>query len=129
MRKPCGRLPKFVGALALTMIVAAPFAQVPLAAQNGQERVKVLIAFRNTRRITEQDDADFGFLEVEGETKFAAWEFDHFVQHHLAQALDAGDAIARGAHDADIAFLSRGFQPRDLRFDFFQDAAHDSSLG
>jgi subtilisin family serine protease len=55
MCTPSGpRLVKLVAALALTMIVAAPFAQAPLAAQNGQGRVKVLIAFRNTPGPSEQ---------------------------------------------------------------------------
>ncbi len=87
------------------------------------------ISFRNLGRIAEQNDADFGFLEIERETEVAARKFDHLVQHHLAQALDPGDAVAGFADHADVAFGGRGFQPRDLCFDFFQNAAHDNSLG
>jgi hypothetical protein len=88
-----------------------------------------LIAFRNPGRIAEKDDADFRFFEVKREPEVAARELDHLVQHHLAQALDPGHAVTGFAHHADVAFGGRGFQPRDLRFNFFQNAAHDNSLG
>ena len=68
---------------------------------------------------------DFGFLEVQREAEDAARELDHLVEHDVAQAFDAGDAVADFAHDADVALAGGGFQSRDLRFDFFQNAAHD----
>jgi subtilisin family serine protease len=55
MRTPSRpRLIRLIAALAFTMMVAAPFAQAPLSAQNGQGRVNVLIAFRNTPGPSEQ---------------------------------------------------------------------------
>ena len=87
------------------------------------------ISFRNLRRIAEQNDADLRFLEIEREAEVATRKLDHLVQHHLAQALDPGDAIAGFADHADVAFGGRGFESRDLCFDFFQNTAHDNSLG
>ena len=87
------------------------------------------ISFRNFRRVAEQNDADLRFLQIEREAKVATREFNHLVQHHLAQALDPGDAIAGFADHADVALGGRGFEPRDLCFDFFQNTAHDNSLG
>ena len=79
--------------------------------------------------IAEDDDADLGFFEVQGEAEIAAREVEHLVEHHVAQAFDSATPSPIFADDADVAFAGRGFQSRDLRFDFFQNAAHDSSLG
>jgi len=67
------------------------------------------IPFRNLRRVAKQNDADFRFLKIERQADFASGKFDHFVQHHLAQSFNARDAIARFAHNADIAFGCRCF--------------------
>ena len=52
--------------------------------------------------VAENDDANLGFLEVEGETHDAIGKFDHFIQLHGAEAFDAGDAVADFADGADI---------------------------
>ena len=87
------------------------------------------VAFLDLGVIAEDDRADFGFFEVEREADDAVGEFDHLVEHRVGQAFDVRDAVADFADDADVAFGRRGFQPRDLRFDFFQDGAHNYSLG
>ena len=82
------------------------------------------VAFHDLRRVAEEDRADFGFFEVEREPKDAAREFDHFVQHDVAQTFDARDAVTGFADNADVALARRGFEAGDLRFDFFEDTAH-----
>ena len=67
------------------------------------------VAFRNFRRFTQQNGADFGFFEVQGETEHAVWKFDHLIKHHVAQTFDARNAIARLAHNADVALGCRCF--------------------
>src|SRR5205085_10060669 len=64
------------------------------------------------------------FLEVEGQAKDAARKLDHLVEHDVAQAFDAGHAVAGFADNADVAFARRGFETGDLRFDFFENTAH-----
>ena len=83
-----------------------------------------LIAFHHPRGIAENDGADFRLLEVERETENTAGEFDHLVQHDVAQAFDSGHAVAGIADDADVALAGRGFQAGDLRFDVFKNGAH-----
>ena len=86
------------------------------------------VALHHLGGIAEKNGTDFRFLEVKRETKDAAREFDHLVQHHVAQSFDAGDTVAGFADDADVALRRRGLQPRDLRFDFFKDGAHRFAL-
>ena len=83
------------------------------------------IAFHDLRRVAEKNRADFRLFEIEREPEHAAREFDHLVQHHVAQAFDAGDAVTGFADDADVALARRGFEAGDLRFDFFEDTAHN----
>ena len=79
-------------------------------------------------RIAEQNRADFRFLEVEGQTEYAARKLNHLIEHDVAQAFDARDAVTGFADDADVAFYRRRFSARDLRFDFFEYAAHDVGI-
>ena len=66
------------------------------------------IAFGNFRRVAEQNRADLGLFQVQGETEHAVRELDHFIQHDIAQTFDASDAVTGFAHDADVAFPGRG---------------------
>ncbi len=83
------------------------------------------VPFHHQRRVAEQDGADFRLFEVEREPEDAARKLDHLVQHDVAQPFDARDAVTGFADDADIAFTRRRFQSGDLRFNFFEDAAHN----
>ena len=65
-----------------------------------------LVAFRNLRRIAQQNDTDLGFFEIEGKTEFPTRELNHLVQHHIAQPLYPGDAVARLTNNSDVAFDS-----------------------
>ena len=42
------------------------------------------VAFGNFRRFSEQNRADFGLLQVQGQAEHPAWKFDHLVKHHVA---------------------------------------------
>ncbi len=75
--------------------------------------------------VTENDDADLGFLQVESEAHDAAGKFDHFIQLHSAEAFDAGDAVADFADGADIGLAGcLGFDGADFLFEFEDDVAH-----
>ena len=84
-----------------------------------------LVAFHDLCRIAEQNRADFGLFEIERQAEHAARKLDHLVQHDVAEPFDARDAVAGFADNADVALARRGFKTRDLRFDFFEDAAHN----
>jgi hypothetical protein len=83
------------------------------------------IAFHYLGRVAEQDRADFRFFQVEREAEYAARKLDHLVQHDVAEPFNAGHAVAGFADDADVAFAGRGLKTCDLRFDFFENAAHN----
>src|SRR5205807_6482743 len=72
----------------------------------------------------EQNRADFGFFQVQGDPEHAVRKFDHLVEHHVAQAFDACDAIAAFTDNADIALRCRCFESRNFRFNFFKNTAH-----
>ena len=61
------------------------------------------------RVVAEQNCADFSFFEVQRKTEDSVRKFDHLVEHDVAQAFDARDAVAGFADDADVAFGGRGF--------------------
>ncbi len=83
-----------------------------------------LRAFHDVLVVAEQDRADLGFFEVEREADDAVRELDGLVEHHVAQALDAGHAVTDLAHDADVA-LGRGrLEAGDLGFDVLENRAH-----
>ena len=83
------------------------------------------IAFHDLGCVAEQNGAHLRLFEVERETEHAARKLDHLVQHHVAEPFDAGDAVTGFADNADVGFAGRGLETRDLRFDFFEDAAHN----
>src|SRR5262249_18760680 len=86
------------------------------------------VALSHSGRVAEENHAHFRFFKIERESELPAWKLNHLVQHHFAQALDAGDAVSRFANDTDITLRGRGFEACDLCFDFFQNAAHVDSL-
>src|SRR5947208_3571651 len=56
-----------------------------------------------------QNRADFSFLQIQRQSEYSIWKFDHLVKHHVAQPLNARDSIARFTHNADVAFGCRCF--------------------
>ena len=71
------------------------------------------------RVVAENDDADFGLVEIQCQAGNAVAEVDHLVEHGVGQAFDLGDAVANLADDAHVLFRSRRLRARDLRFNFF----------
>src|SRR5204862_6097403 len=82
------------------------------------------VAFLETCVVAEDDHPDFGFLEAERETGDAVTEIEHFVQHHVAETLDAGDAVADFANHADAALDRRRFRADDLLFNLLKQTGH-----
>ena len=54
----------------------------------------------------------------------AVAEIEHLVQHHVAQAFDARDAVADFADDADALLDDGGLGAGDLRFDVLYQVGH-----
>jgi hypothetical protein len=81
-------------------------------------------ALGDFREIAQEDAADLGFLEVEGEAEEAVGKLDQLVEHDVAETFDLRDAIAGLAHDAGIGHGGRGFEAGDLRFKFLENGAH-----
>ncbi len=101
-------------------------AEQPLAHRHGEQAAgrADLGAFDDALVVAEQDRADLGFFEVEREAEHAVGELDGLVEHHVAQAFDAGHAVADLAHDADVALGRRGLEAGDLGFDVLENRAH-----
>ena len=51
-------------------------------------------------------------------------EVEHLVQHDVAEPLDAGDAVADLADDADALLEGGGLRAGDLRFDVLNQVGH-----
>src|SRR5205823_6993867 len=83
-----------------------------------------LIPFGDFGGVAEQNRTDFSLFEVKRNAVDPIWELDHLVEHYVAQAFDAGDAVAGFPHHADVAFGGGRFQPGNFRFDLFKNAAH-----
>ena len=66
------------------------------------------------RVVAEDDDADFGLLEVERQAGDAVAEVEHLVEHDVVEALDLGDAVADLADHPDGLPGRRGPGFRDL---------------
>ena len=62
-----------------------------------------------------------GHCEPEG---YAVTEIEHLVQHHVAQAFDAGDTVTEFADDPDVLLDDRGPGAGDLCFDFLYQVGH-----
>ena len=82
------------------------------------------VAFLQLRVVAEDDRADLGLVEVQRQAGDAAAEVEHLVQHHVAEPLDVGDAVADLADRADGLLGGRGLRARDLRFDFLDQVSH-----
>ena len=85
-----------------------------------------LVAFLELRVVAEDDDADFGFVEGQGEAGDAVPEIDHLVQHHVREPFDLGDAVADLADRPHALFREGGLRARDLRFDVAYQVSHRS---
>src|SRR5262249_36247367 len=85
-------------------------------------------AFFNQRVVTHQNGPNLSFFQVQRETEYSVWKFDHLAEHDVAQTFDTPDAIARFTYHANIAFGCRCFQPFNFCFHLFKYAAHDFSF-
>ena len=56
-------------------------------------------------------DADLGLFEAQRQAGDAVAEVEHLVEHDVAEALDAGDAVADLADDADALLGVAVFAP------------------
>ena len=78
-----------------------------------------LAAFLQLRVVAEDDDADLGLVEVQREAGDAVAEVEHLVEHHVAEPLDACDAVADLAdRRRRVCRAAAAFDARDLRFEF-----------
>ena len=77
-----------------------------------------LVALLELRVVAEDDDADFGLVQVQRQAGDAVAEVEHLVEHDIAEAFDLGDAVADLADDADgLLGQSRPWRQRfGLRF-------------
>ena len=82
------------------------------------------VALFDGRIVAEQNHPDLVFLEVEGHAGDPATKLDHFIEHHVGEAFDLGDAIAHLTDNADVGFFDGRGDARDLLFEFLEDAAH-----
>ena len=76
-----------------------------IAGGNRQQRAERFdfVAFFDRQVVTQNDDTDRVFFEVEGESDRAVGEFDHFTGHDARQAVNAGDTVADFQHGTDFA--------------------------
>ncbi len=81
-------------------------------------------AFLEDAVVAEDDDAHLGLVEAQRQPGDAFAEVEHFVQHDAAETLDAGDAVADFADDADVALERRGLCAGDLRLDVLNQIGH-----
>ena len=72
------------------------------------------IAFLDVEVVAEDDGADGVFFEVEDLTHGAVLEFEQFAGHGVAQAVDAGDAVADFDDGADFVDLQSLFEAGDF---------------
>ncbi len=73
-----------------------------------------LHAFFDAGIFTHDDDADQVALQVEGDAHHTVGELDQLLGAHIAQAADAGNAIAGLHHRADIADIQLRLEIIDL---------------
>ena len=83
-------------------------AEQPLADRHLQELAgrADFGALLKLRVVAEDDDADFGLVQVQRQPGDALAKVEHLVEHDIGQALDLGDAVADFADDAH-ALLAR----------------------
>jgi len=105
-------------------------AQQALADGDGEQAARGadFVASLDVLAGAEKHAADLGFLKVEGQAVKTAGEFDHFVEHDIAQAFDLGGAVTDLADDADVGFGDRRFEAGDLGFNLLEDVAHGCCL-
>ena len=102
-------------------------AEEPLANWNGEKFASGFDfrAFADLCVIAKNDDADFGFLEVQSDAGDSAWEFNHFIEFDGAETFDAGDTVADFTDGSDIRLAGGvAFDGADFFFEFEDDVAH-----
>ena len=77
-----------------------------------------LVALFELGIVAQNDHADFGLFEVQRQAGNAVAEVEHFVEHHVGQAVHFGHAVADLADDAHIPSCRRRLGLCDLRFNF-----------
>ena len=85
-----------------------------------------LSAFVQLRVVPEDDDANLGLFQVEGEARDALSEVEHLVEHDAVESLDACDAVANLANHADRVPGGRRLEPREFLFEFLKQIGHRS---
>ena len=70
--------------------------------------------------IAEDDGADFGFFQVQGQAGDAVAEIEHLVEHRVGQPFDLRHAVANFADGADVLRGGGGFHAGNLGFNFLQ---------
>ena len=85
-----------------------------------------LPAFVQLRVVPEDDDADLGLFQVEGEARDALSEVEHLVEHDAVESLDAGDAVANLANHADGVPGGGSLEPGEFLFEFLKQIGHRS---
>ena len=96
---------------------------------NGEELASGLDfgAFADLCVVAEHDDADFCFLEVQGNSCDSIWKLNHFIEFDSAEAFDAGDTVADFTDGSDVCLAGGiAFDRADFFFEFEDDVAHVS---
>ncbi len=75
------------------------------------------IAFLDVEVVAEDDGADGIFFKVEDLAHGAVLEFEQFAGHGVAQAVDAGDAVADFDDGADFVDLELLLEAGDFAFE------------
>src|SRR5204862_3601102 len=87
-------------------------------------RAAHFVAFFNGGVIAQNDDADLAFLEAQRDAGHAVAEIEHLVQHGLAQAFDARDAVADFTDDADALPDTVDLRTGEALLDFLDERGH-----
>ena len=94
-------------------------AQQPLAHRHLDDAAggAHLVALLDVQVVAQDDGAHRVLLQVEGQPQGAALELQHLVIHAVAQAVDAGDAVARLHHHPHVGGGDAGRELLDLLAD------------
>ena len=79
------------------------------------------LALLDALHVAEDDRADGGLVEVQGQADRAVGEAQHLVDGRVGQARDPGDAVAHLEHPAHGGLLQRGREPFEVLTDGRRD--------
>src|SRR4030095_11935507 len=85
-----------------------------------------LSAFVQLRVVPENDDANLGLFQVEGEARDALSEVEHLVEHDAVESFDACDAVTNLANHADSLSGGPSLDSREFLFEFLKQIGHRS---